>query len=391
MTFGFASPARRHASLNVVRFTLVALGSAGALVGVGSACLPELGPLPLADAGVVERPELTGCGDGIIATNDDGSDAGESCDPGGDPAVGCSSTCTIECPGVIGPSGHCYFIAEPSDYQRAVTNCSAAGGHVVTIGGEGEAALVRSLVGTARYRVGLLLDENLSLVAYKTPPLVEEPGWPHEQPSCPGCFAKGADDAGQFAPLVADAGPRPNCLAADVDDRWVQVACNRSDPDILTVCEREPVGQRSQPCGGPLCTTLASTAGKKRYVISISPATAEEADQLCRGYEGGSLVVFESREEREELAREIRALVPASQQHPVLTIWLGLEKSGDVWRWADGLDVSAAPRPLPWANAQPAPSSTGRAFMRLDVNAFDPQLAATGDDEPRLFVCQRAP
>lgn len=383
---------RSPLSMNVARFTLVAFMFALPLVGAAAACLPELSPLPVAKQPEEAGGRSTGCGDGIIATLDDGGDAGESCDPGGNPSpIGCSTTtCAIECTGVIGPSGHCYFAADPSDYENALTNCSAAGGHVVTIGSEAEATLVSGFADGGAYRVGLLLDDNLSLVAYKTPPLVEEPGWPYAQRSCPGCFAAGADDAGQFAPLDPDSGTDHHCLAA-ADGGWLQIPCNQTS-GVATICEREPLGQRSQSCGGPLCTTLASSAGKKRYVISISPASAEQADQFCRGYEGGSLVVLESREEREELAHELRQLFPANQQHPVLTAWIGLSRKNEAWIWDDGVDTAdAGARPAPWANAQPSPNGRTRAYMRLDFNAFDSQLAVAGDNdrEPRLFVCQR--
>lgn len=387
---------RSGKSLNVVRFTLVALTFGVGLVAAASACLPELSPLTTFGDAEASAP-ATGCGDGIIATNDDGGDAGESCDPGGNSsAVGCSQSCSIDCTGVIGPSGHCYFLADPSDYEKALTNCSNAGGHVVTIGSEAEAALVNGLTDGGAYHVGLLLDDRFSLVAYKTPSEVEEPGWPHDQSSCPGCFAAGADDAGRFAALDPDSGTDHRCLVATLGG-WLQIPCSQSDPRVATICEREPLGQRSQSCGGPLCTTLSSTAGRKRYVISISPANAEQADQFCRGYPNGSLVVFESREEREELARELRLLFPANQQHPVLTAWIGLSKKNDAWLWDDGVDTAdAGARPAPWANAQPAPDGKGHAYMRLDINAFDTQLAvATSDDhdanEPRLFVCQRSP
>ncbi len=266
-----------------------------ACVSIVAACLPELGPLPTAVAPELEAGAAIGCGDGIIATNDDGSDAGEACDPGGDPAAGCSPACTISCGGIIGPSGHCYFVADPSDYANAVTNCSNAFAHVVTIGSEDEAKLVRTLAGEASYRVGLLLDDTLTLVAYKPASLVEEPGWPTAS-SCAGCFAQGPTDTGAFAPLDPDAGVGHRCLIAASDDKWLQIPCNRRDSNILTICEREPLGQRAQACGGPLCSTLPSTAGRKRYVISLATATAPQADQFCRGYPGGSLVVLESRE-----------------------------------------------------------------------------------------------
>lgn len=378
-------------SLNVVRFTLVGFMFGCAAVGAVNACLPELEALPVVPAEGGSPTEVTGCGDGIIATNDDGGDAGESCDPGSGAANGCNKDCTISCAGVVGPSGHCYFLADPSDYEQALKNCNTVGGHVVTIGSENEAALVARVADGGTYRVGLLLDDNLSIVAYKTPLFVEEPGWPGTRTSCPGCLAFGANDAGEFAPLVPDSGTDHRCLVAGPDGQWLQVACKDSDAGVATICEREPVGQRSQSCGGPLCTTLPSTAGKKRYVVSISPATATQADEFCRSYPGGSLVVFDSREEREELAREIRQLVPASQQNPVLTAWIGLAKTDDRWQWADGVDSLDGGRPAPWANTQPAPTGKGRAYMRLDVTAFDTQLAIAGDDDSasRLFICQR--
>lgn len=381
--------------LNAVRLAFVGACTAAALLGLASACLPDLAPVPLPVTDGGPRFDATpapGCGDGIIATNEDGGDAGESCDPGANPGPGCSDDCTISCSGRIGPSGHCYFVADPSENEQANRNCNAAGAHVVTIGSSAEAALVRDLVDGGTYRVGLVLEDDLfSVSAYKTPPSVEEPGWPHAATRCPGCFAVGADDAGSFAAEPGDDAGASHCLAA-VGDRWVQVPCRST---LLTVCEREPLGRRAQACGGPLCTTLASTAGTKRYVIANATASATAADEFCRSYPGGSLAVFDSREEREQLAHEILAVFTTGQQHPPLGVWIGLahDDATDTWLWADGTPASGGARPEPWANGEPAQNAKGRAFMRLDTTAFDTQLVVTGTDDttPRLFVCQRPP
>ena len=172
---------------------------AGAFAAIASACLPPAPTLPSPDAAVFVQAASAGCGDGIIANLDDGGDGGEECDPGNEIAVGCTANCTITCSGVVGPSGHCYFFADPtSDYPTALTNCHGAGAHLVTIDSDDETSLVRSLVGDGGiYRVGLADDEVIA-PGYKTPNGIE-PGWPHADNHCPGCYARGTDDAGDFS------------------------------------------------------------------------------------------------------------------------------------------------------------------------------------------------
>ena len=159
------------------------------------------------------------------------------------------------------------------------------------------------------------------------------------------------------------------------------------DAGYEVVCEREPVGQRSSACGGPLCMTLPATAGKKRYVVSLGTATADEAAQFCADFDGGALVTIASNEEREQLARELRMLVPSERGS--VQVWIGLTHAPAGWQWDDGSD--AAP---PWAEDEPSAAGTGRAFMRLDENVFDTQLVKTDEDASapaRIFVCQRPP
>jgi len=130
---------------------------AAATLALGAACLPSLSPIPDAPTPVEGSTPFVGCGDGLIATLDDGGDAGESCDPGkpNDPdaqAPGCSA-CRIVCEkdGVIDPrTGHCYFPVDPSDnYQAAITSCKARGAHVVTFASAAEVTLVQGVTGGA--------------------------------------------------------------------------------------------------------------------------------------------------------------------------------------------------------------------------------------------------
>ena len=97
-------------------------------------------------------------------------------------------------------------------------------------------------------------------------------------------------------PLTALAGP---------DGKWLQIACNQGDAGVMTVCERRA---RRTALAGWWRTALhhARHRGEEALRHLDPPATAEDADQFCRSYEGGSLVVVRLREEREELAREIR-------------------------------------------------------------------------------------
>ncbi|MBX3262099.1 MAG: hypothetical protein KF782_20610 [Labilithrix sp.] len=370
---------------------VVALGLAG--TGLVFACLPDLEEFPAGpDAGEpAASAEVLGCGDGVIETLDDGGDAGESCDPGDAQPAGCEG-CTFVCSGGVDDAGHCYFLADDTaTYAEAVSACNDARGHVVTIASEREAAFASAIAGAregdAGYWVGLTFDNNLN--AYGTPPNVGEPGWPGAASACSGCFAIGAD-GGEFAAHPVDAGDRRrDCLVAE-EGTWLEVPCEGSHP-FKTLCEREPIGQRIYPCGGLLCTTLQVTAGRKRYVVWPFPATADEAKTLCEtSYDGGALVVFDSREEREQLVREIvqRLRTPLED----LEVWIGLSLRDGAWTWDDGRAADGALRPLPWGRDQPRAAGVGRAFLRV-AETFDTQLAQSDEDASavarRVFVCQR--
>ena len=260
-------------------------------IEAGSACLPDLAAIAIADAAPEATPiaRFEGCGDGIIATLDDGGDAGESCDPGADAEVpGCTADCRIECDGgIVDPkSNHCYFVAgKDTTFVGAIARCATARGHVVTVGTQAEADLVSRLMPSSEaptYWVGLARNNTLGN-AYAVSSVivgpVEEPGFPiPADPDagigtgpCTGCFGIG-DDAGVFPPEVASVtiSNGADCLAS-AGGGWVQVPCNATTGGVLvpraTICEREPIGARAQDCIGGFCFTLGSTELEFRSVF----------------------------------------------------------------------------------------------------------------------------
>ena len=375
---------------------VVLLGATGALLAAG-ACLPDLAALGPDDASFqTSTAPFQGCGDGVIATLDDGGDSGESCDPGSDAAVPGCRACQITCEGTLDPrTAHCYFAAgADTSYVAAKARCKAERAHVVTLANATEAKLLEQIsADEAGYWVGLSRSTDLG-GAYGPP--IEEPGFPYPgasataaQGPCPGCFGIG-DDAGTFPLADVDASDTTtdtSCLASR-SGTWFRVPCSAA-VTRPTICEREPAGVRSQPCGNDgICFTVRQTAGKKSYLLSVSPADPDTADTTCRFLDGGSLVVFESREEREQLAHEIYARNSFSAQG----VWIGLHAEGGTWIWDDGVVAEAnAGRPLPWGNAEPTSASEGRALVTVgDLTAYDTQLAHADDSgAARFFICQR--
>lgn len=367
-----------------------------------AACLPNLAAIAADDAAVeaTTATRFQGCGDGIIATLDDGGDAGESCDPGTTDAQvpGCTADCQIECDGGVDggtidlETGHCYFAAGvDTTFNAANARCQLAKAHVVTFVSQGEADLVSTLATAAAptYWVGLVRSNTLS--AY-TANHEEEPGFPIPPAGtgpCPGCFGIGAD--GGVFPSAVDSGTT-DCIAWS-GGAWLQVPCSPADAGTLTsrttICEREPPGVRAQDCIGGFCFTLASTAGTKRYLVAVAATDPDNAEEVCSGLDGGSLVVFGSREEREQLAHEIRARYPDEVDQQ---LWIGLVEDGGTWTWDDGHPATDdGGYPLPWGNAEPGSVAGARAYMRLATTIYDTQLAVADDGTKpaRLFICQR--
>gem|GEM_PF-1225762 len=361
-----------------------------------AACLPDLAALPPEptpfEAG--SRP-FRGCGDGVIESLDDGGDAGESCDPGDAGVKGCSA-CHIACEGVVDPrSGNCYFAIEPtSSYNAALTRCRAENAHVVTVASEREAELVASVAGATTPWIGFSFNPGRSGFesANEVEPGLAEPG---TSGPCPGCFAPASADAGSV-PVDGDASAATaSCIVARSATTWARVPCTGAT--FATVCEREPAGLRAPNagnCSGGFCFNVVASAGGKTYLLASSAADSEGARAACTSIDGGSLVVLASREEREQLAREVLAKNPFDVAAET-TFWIGLAADAGSWTWDDGVpaDGDAGARPLPWGNAQPPDAAVARAYIRLSATAYDTQLAYAdpSTSSVRLYVCQAPP
>ena len=386
-------------------------------LAVVGACLPALDPIKSAPDATDESPNVllpSGCGDGVIETLDDGGDAGESCDPGDASPAGCEA-CQVVCSGALDEAGHCYFLAEDTDDSTSARGaCERQSAHLVTFSSQREVDFVADFLagrdaGDAHYWVNLSMQPGrLEGAGSPYGPLgPSEPGWPGSPSPCHGCFAVGADASTNEFALFPDASRADAlCLVAVAvavpDAGWLRVAC-KDGPVFKTVCERQPAGQRLFYCGGPYCSTVPATAGRKRYVISIEEVTAEAADVDCRSRYGGTLAILDSREEREQLATEIKKLFPQP-----ISLWIGLsQKDGGAWTWDDGQPDDGLRRPRPWGEDQPSTSANananrgaGRAFLAMPdnlgtdgVRRFDTQLAYSDDDggagARRQYVCQR--
>jgi hypothetical protein len=387
-----------------VRLGLVVTAIALAGLAAAGACLPNLAELSAVPDASFEGAALPfrGCGDGILATLDDGGDAGESCDPGEIDAdvPGCAA-CQITCeaPGGLDPAtGHCYFVVgSDTSYNGALNHCRAARAHVVTFASAREVAFVEGVASSAAgYWVSLSRSPTLNQ-AYGPSDRPEEPGFPFPPASidasagpCEGCFGVGAE-GGVFP--IADVDASDTSCVASRGGAWFQVPCS-SGLSRATVCEREPAGVRAQDCIGGFCLNVPATAGTKSYLVVVSSAGPEQAAQSCAGLSGGSLVVLGTAEEREQLAHEIVARDPSAVEQE---LWIGLSTDSGVWTWDDGVvPQGEADHRAPWGNAEPVrldASASVRAYMRIAANAYDTQLAYADDgtNKPRLYICQRHP
>lgn len=367
-------------------------------VALAAACLPELGALPAEPDVPAGDAGADKCGDGLIASLDDGG--GETCDPGDASPPGCER-CRVTCAGGrLDPvTHHCYFGVGPrASFQEAFQKCRSEGAHVVTIDGEREARLVAELVpADARYWIGLSYEAALGAYGARGSGVDPgfEPGWPEPLRGtgpCRGCFGLGLDGGG-FAPLDdggADGGSASSlACVASAGGAWLGVPCAGASTAFETVCEREPRGQRGQSCGGALCFTLPSTAATKSYVLVPVLETAEQAERTCADYPGGRLVVLGSPEEREELVRELATAQPLELLLDVRSYWLGAARSdGGGWSWADGRDESALA--VPWSDKQPA-ASGARAYLQIAAEKYDTGLVSveTNPAVTRAYVCER--
>jgi hypothetical protein len=131
-----------------------------------------------------------------------------------------------------------------------------------------------------------------------------------------------------------------------------------------------------------------SVRGAGHYLYVDNPlATAQQAFDACQ-YLGAKVVVFETREEREALARELLSFLKTS---PVPKIWVGLSRASGfskngAWTWADGGPLDAYP--LEWANAQPNGGGAW-AYMALSLTTYDVQLVQVDDGTQKLpYICE---
>lgn len=394
------------------------VGGAAALVALAFACLPGLETTP-PDAGTVTdsgpKPDRASgapfCGDGVIdydAAADGGS--GEQCDPGDGDSTGCTKPpngCRIDCAGGFfdRETNHCYFAvpAGASLYSDARDLCIQHGGHIATIASDLERA---KIIDAGLYNsqvvvwVGIAQDPQAGGYTVAEGPTggIGEPGW---SPTCPGCYAFIPDASPAIPKLRPDAGlidasPTGQAVGdSRKSDTWFQLPQSVGTQKVAVVCEREPVGASAQPCTGGTCIAVPKTLGKKRYLFVPVDQTGDQADQACRALSGGKgrLVVLESREEREQVMKEVaRAL--ADSGNGANGVWIGLVRAGPAptasYVWADGTPVENLPNP--WGEKEPNTLVPGvvRAYAGLsDARAFDTQLAHVDDPtHKRPYVCQ---
>jgi hypothetical protein len=282
----------------------------------------------------------------------------------------------MECPeggATWAANNHCYYPISESlgatSLQRASAACGA-GGHVVTLASEAEFEQVVPLVAPGKpFWVGLDTG-SLPPGSYGS---VEsfEPGWSSR---CTGCYAQHAD-AGPPLPVFPDAsldGGTQDCVAAfaDPSQPWNEFPCRGLRFVTLdVVCEVEPVGLHSTTCDAGICIDLAKTHGSKTYVYEATPAAADAASTVCEGL-GGTLVVLQSSDEREQLWQELSRLtvVPTA-------VWIGLSQTSPAsshvaatWQWDDH-----TPSDGPNA-AYPSQDGLKRAFL------YQSQAASEVDD-----------
>ncbi|MGH7330299.1 MAG: C-type lectin domain-containing protein, partial [Polyangiaceae bacterium] len=161
--------------------------------------------------------------------------------------------------------------------------------------------------------------------------------------------------------------------------------------NIPVLCEREPAGDSWRSCNGGFCADIIETAPAKHYLFSFAALPRDQASAAC-GSLGGSLVVFESRQERETLLRslllhyDILATSDPSANAPN-EVWIGYasDDAGTFgWDGDGGFDGSPCGDNQPSADA----SLPMRAYVDLNTDDYDVQLAHDDTDVPRPYICQ---
>jgi hypothetical protein len=272
-------------------------------------------------------------------------------------------------------SNHCYFVV-PGGASTSVDDsaqaCAAAAAHLVQIVSDREMGVVASGSPYDGYWIGL---RKAVLSASYTPvdTTTIEPGWTS---TCSGCYGRIDADAGGFECLTAS-------KVADAD--WSHMGCTQKPGSgKVTLCEQEPPGHRTAPCmGDKVCFSVPSTlagvvGGKtKRYVFVPSVITYADAVQTC-GKLGASLLVYDSREEREEVAAAVASMAT--------DFWLDLDRDKDAgWTWDSGLDASEV-----WGTNEPITRNGTHAYVVIGPGKLDSELAhVAGDSEQHYVICQQ--
>jgi hypothetical protein len=385
-----------------VRIRRAAFLAAIGACGLAAACIPDLITDPLPDA--TPAPQIGAfCGDGIITLGQyDGGfadlAAGEACDPSEAGTLGCTHNCQIDCDGgLLDPNtNHCYFSVQSATSlgegeSSADALCQKQNAHAVTFVDDNERDLVvshfnKKLDASAFWvNLTLLSDQGGYVPNPRKSEIVYEPGW---SSTCPGCYAPPnvTPDAG-IPMLVPDAGG--NCVI-DVGARlgWSAFPCTQIPTPVPVICEREPPGELWSPCNGGYCASVPQTAGKKRYLYSPNPATSDVASAACIGL-AGSLVIFESVEERETLLRELLREFDVQQvESPPTDAWIGLSFPGDAgpsFAWDNGTPIMESP----WGDNQPVDAAPPlRAYVLLASGTYDVQLAHDDIQVARPYICQ---
>ena len=373
-----------------------------AICGVAAACIPNLITDAAPDAGIPAQIG-TYCGDGIITLGEYDAGVfvptGERCDPSEAGTLGCTRTCQLDCgdAGLIDPeTDHCYFTLQSATSLgegelSADALCQAQNAHAVTFVDDRERELILSKFNKKADAAAFWVDLTLfnaggGYVPYpRQSSLVYEPGW---AATCPGCYAP-SNVNGSIPKLLDDAG---GACVVDLGARlgWSAFPCSQRKTPIPVLCEREPPGELWYKCNGGYCASVPQTAGKKRYLFSPVAKTADEAKSACSNDLGGSLVVFDSLEERETLLRELlREFDVAQVVPPPQDAWIGLALSVDAgasfqWDVEGGLDTS------PWGDGQPIADASPpvRAYVELGGGNYDVQLAHDDNQIARSYICQ---
>ena len=370
---------------------LVAAACAGAAATAAVvACIPDLpAGVGAADASEAAAPPQPRCGDRITQLA-----LGEECDPGplapdAAPVNGCAANCKVACPSPgrfkWPGNNHCYSI----DPQLARTETTAEnrcpqGTHLVTFASEEEYQQVAASFDAGAFWVGLVQVPSRNNAYYAT--TTYEPGW---APTCPGCFAHTSD------PTQALPGANADCVeaVADPDASWQQFPCG---PDagagLAVICEREPsAGPQSQRCDGGVCIDLVRTFPSKHYVYVSAAKSGDDAEAYCESL-GGTLVVLESRDEREQLWHELQRMAGTGTPG---NLWIGLSRAdgaaAEAFTWAD--DAGGDAYDPAWGDRQPGTGAGSRAYLSPSTTIPPPLDNTLAHDSIASlstlpFVCQ---